>query len=273
MNWEYHEIKPPEHLAEYIDCIWWENYAEIHPEKGKHLLVPDLSIELIFTPSVMVRYLPGTGEYKRKKTQLAGLRTTPQVCSVQESPVIGIRFKVSRFYRLSLIKMSETINNCLHPTICFGKSVSKLEREVFMAKSQEERIEKITSFFTDYLTFVTIDSDPVFEDIIRYIDELNGACVIGELPSLFSISASTIERKFRKNMGLTPKKYCSLLRFQKQFLSGQKSFRSYNSGSSFNYYDQAHFIKEVSKFSGLTPGQLASLKMGIQEAYFKKKWS
>tara|TARA_R110002096_G_scaffold149428_4_gene310887 strand:- start:362 stop:1162 length:801 start_codon:yes stop_codon:yes gene_type:complete len=266
MEWNYNEIKPQGILSEYIDCIWWENYSEINPQNNKHLLIPDNSIELIFTNSDIQRYFPFTEEYKIRKSQLAGLRTTPQNCIVTESPIISVRFNPKRFYLLCKTDVIKTINNNIEPKECFGQSILDLEKNIFTASSQQERIHLIESYFEIYLSSQSNSSDEVLEKVVSHIDNCKGDCTIRDFSTLFHTSASTIERKFKKNLGLTPKKYSMLIRFVTHFFSG----KDYSGNIGFNYYDQAHFIKEMSKFSGLTPKQLASLNIGIQEVSFRK---
>ncbi len=270
MDWDYTEIKLQGPLSKIIDCIWWENYSAINPENNKHLLVPDNSIELIFTDSNIKRFFPLTKEYKIRKSQLAGIRTTPQDCIVVKSPIISVRFIPKTFYLFCKTEIINTINNNLDPAECFGQSVLDLEKEIFKASSQQDRIQLIESYFNNYLNSQCNLRDDIFEKIVSHIDSCKGDCTIREFPTMFNISASTIERKFKKNLGLSPKKYSMLVRFFNQFLSVKKEFNAYCSNSGFNYYDQAHFIKEISKFSGLTPKQLATYKIGIQEVNSKK---
>ncbi len=270
MDWDYNEIKLQAPLSEFINCIWWENYSEVYPQNKQHLLVPDSSIELIFTKTDITRFLLSTEEKKIRKSQLAGLRTSPQICTLAESPVISVRFNPKRFYQLCKIELNRIIDNNVEPQECFGQSILELEKDIFNTPSQQERINLIESYFEKYIKSQINNRDEVFEEIISHIDNCMGDCTIRKFPSIFYISASTIERKFKKNIALSPKRYSNLIRFVSQFRSGKKSFQAYSSNSGFNYYDQAHFIKEMSKFSGLTPKQLAALNIGVQEAYFRK---
>lgn len=270
MDWDYHEIRLKGKLSDLIDCIWWENYSDFHPNNNQHLLIPDNSIELIFTDTPIERFFQLSEKFKSRKSQLAGLRTAPQICKVIKSPVIGVRFRPKTFYRLCKTELSQTINDCLNPIECFGQSVVNLEKEIFKAANQQKRTDLIQSYFEGFLPSESNPIDELFEKMVEHIEKSKGDCSIRELPILFNTSASTIERKFKKNLGITPKKYGMLVRFVNQVLAKREKLNSFNSNSGFNYFDQAHFIKEVSKFSGLTPKQLASFKIGIQEVYSKK---
>ncbi|WP_421918959.1 DUF6597 domain-containing transcriptional factor [Marinifilum sp.] len=269
MDWDYNEIKLQGSLSEIINCIWWENYSDVHPQNNKHVLIPDNSIELIFTNSDIKRHLPLTNEYKTRKSQLAGLRISPQTCTVLKSPVISVRFKPKTFYLLCKTDVIKTIDNNLNPVECFGDSVLDLEKELFKTSLQQDRIHLIENYFENYLNDIGKQRDKDFEKIVSYIESKKGDCTIRELPTLFNTSASTIERKFKKKLGLTPKKYSMLVRFVNQFLFGKKDFSDYCYNNGFNYFDQSHFIKEMRKFSGLTPKQLSLLNIGIQEVNFE----
>ena len=75
---------------------------------------------------------------------------------------------------------------------------------------------------------------------------------------MLQVSERQLERKFRENIGISPKKFSNVIRLQfflKLFRTKppQKSLTEigYESG----YYDQAHLIREFRKSVGLSPGQ------------------
>ena len=65
----------------------------------------------------------------------------------------------------------------------------------------------------------------------------------------------TLERKFAKYIGKTPKQFIKLIRFQ--HILSELQHTSYNNLSVFayenGYYDQAHFIRDFKTYAGLTP--------------------
>jgi AraC-like DNA-binding protein len=71
---------------------------------------------------------------------------------------------------------------------------------------------------------------------------------------------------FKKQVGLTPKSYSRIMRFQKALQSidsavdidwGQISFDC-------GFYDQAHFINDFKHFSGFTPDQYGKIHINYQ---------
>lgn len=84
---------------------------------------------------------------------------------------------------------------------------------------------------------------------------------VRDLTALTRSSYSTLERHFRSDTGLTPKKYLIRNRFKHVI---EELFRTENTDwfdyvARYNYHDQSHFIKEVKRYSGFTPMQLLTL--------------
>jgi len=67
---------------------------------------------------------------------------------------------------------------------------------------------------------------------------------------------------FKSNVGLTPKAFSKITRFQKTIREIEASKKISWSGIAFDtgYYDQAHFINDFKNFSGFTPRQYLLLK-------------
>lgn len=138
--------------------------------------------------------------------------------------------------------------------------------------TQENRIKIIRDYFELKIKQIPEQTrDDAFEKAVIEIESTKGNCVISELAEASHISIKTLERKFKKNLGLTPKKYCRLVRFVDHFLQADTSSSKYAPPPAYDYFDHAHFIREVSEFSGLTPKQLGASNLGIQEALGRKK--
>jgi AraC-like DNA-binding protein len=80
----------------------------------------------------------------------------------------------------------------------------------------------------------------------------NGAITVKELSEKSCWSSREINRYFSKYVGVTLKAYCNILRFK-------ASLPQIKEGNYFpeqNFADQNHFIREVKKYSGITPKEL-----------------
>lgn len=104
-------------------------------------------------------------------------------------------------------------------------------------------------------------------------------CSIGELMRTPSIPVNTLasnvclsrkqyERVFREQVGMNPKEYARVVRFQKAIWMMQCGSRDYSHIAYANgYADQSHFIREFRQYSGLTPKQLVGYKKPYSDLY------
>lgn len=87
----------------------------------------------------------------------------------------------------------------------------------------------------------------------------------GEIMARTNYSYSTLERHFKRDTGLTPKKFQTLRRFRQAinelYDTGNTDWLHYV--EKYGYFDQSHFIKEVKRYSSLTPGQILK-RPGLQ---------
>lgn len=96
-QWSYREYRPQGPIAKYIDCIWMEAFCESHRSMVQHI-VQNNSIELIFSVSKTERVLPSETLPIRLKSQLVGLKKSPQKVVVTASPSVDVRFKAQGLY-------------------------------------------------------------------------------------------------------------------------------------------------------------------------------
>lgn len=84
----------------------------------------------------------------------------------------------------------------------------------------------------------------------------------------YKTSERTLERLFKKSIGISPKTYQRVVRFENS-LNYLKNTPQYNSGNGahvFDYTDQSHFIKDFKLFSNLTPLQFKKNNFLISES-------
>lgn len=267
MDWAYQEVKPKGTLSEYIECIWWENFHEGNENQRHHYLIPDKSIELIFTSSIVQRFKQEQKQATQNRSQVCGIRTIPQICVLNESPIIGVRFFPRTFYNLCQVDIRNTIDNCLVPSEIFGESIIALEQDIYKSLSQNDRIRLIENYFENYIEKNSKERDLYFENLISLIEQSKGLSLISDLAQEVELSLKTVERKFKQKLGITPKMYSRLVRFTNHFM---KNTTSEEYTGKLDFYDQAHFIKEVRNFTGLSPEKLNAMNLGIQDKIFRK---
>ncbi len=86
---------------------------------------------------------------------------------------------------------------------------------------------------------------------------LNNATSVGNMAQLACLSRKQFERIFFNAVGMKPKEYSSVARFQKSLWLMQNGNHDFaDVAYSCGYADQSHFIRECRRFSGATPAEL-----------------
>lgn len=126
-----------------------------------------------------------------------------------------------------------------------------LQEQLSDAETDEERIRLTEHFLISRLQFA--DKDLLVAAAVDHIYASKGLIRIRHLAGMLHISQDPFEKRFRKVIGATPKKFATIVRFQSVLqhhaTSSSLTATAYESG----YYDQAHFIKDFRLFTGESP--------------------
>lgn len=105
-----------------------------------------------------------------------------------------------------------------------------------------------------------VKPDLIVSRALELIYQSRGSIQIIDLCKQLNISQSPLEKRFRKVIGASPKKFATIVRFKSIIHDASHSHSltalAYESG----FYDQSHFINEFKKFTGDTPNEFFNLK-------------
>ena len=90
---------------------------------------------------------------------------------------------------------------------------------------------------------------------------LDNAINVENMAQLACLSRKQFERVFFNAVGMKPKEYSNVARFQKSLLLMQNGNRDFaDIAYSCGYADQSHFIRECRRYSGTTPAELLKIQ-------------
>ena len=146
----------------------------------------------------------------------------------------------------------ELFNQSVSLDHIFAKEkISETEEKLLFAKTDKQRIHIVEQFLLSQLK--DIHNDKLIIEAVKLIYQSKGNIKIKELTEKLFISQSPLEKRFRKLVGTTPKKFASIVRFNAvlHHLNNTKSLTEICYEN--NFFDQAHFIKEFKQYTGDTP--------------------
>lgn len=119
------------------------------------------------------------------------------------------------------------------------------------AASDLERIGFVESFLLSRFQEPIID--PLVLRAVQSIQQSQGAIRISALLDKLCISQSPFEKRFRRVVGTSPKKFSSIVRMNHalQLLTTNQSLTQ--TSVAVGYFDQAHFSNEFKTFTGVSP--------------------
>jgi AraC-like DNA-binding protein len=102
-----------------------------------------------------------------------------------------------------------------------------------------------------------LKSPPMVPYLLNEIHRGRGELRVHELEEKSGYSGRHIDNLFKKHVGMGPKFYCRIVRFQKTLhrMEGGRADDFAQIAEEAGYYDQAHFINEFRTFCSKTPRQ------------------
>lgn len=165
-----------------------------------------------------------------------------------------VYFTETGFAHFSTHPANELFNQSLSLDNVFTKTkIAETEEKLAEAATDPQRIRIIEKLLLSQLK--ELKTDQLIIEAVKMIYASKGSIRIKELNEKLFTSQSPFEKRFRKLVGTTPKKFASIVRFNTVLdeLGTHKSLTDicYEHG----FFDQAHFIKDFKQFTGESPEQ------------------
>jgi AraC-like DNA-binding protein len=164
--------------------------------------------------------------------------------------LLGIRFREGSAYPFIGIPLAE-VNNQTAVLEFLGEDALLPLYEALVHAPLDEKIRQLEDWLLRRLAF-GISTDALVYAALKNIR--HGIPSMDALSQQMNISQRQLERLFRQQVGLSPKRYARLLRIdaaRKALKIPQASLTDL--GLNLGFYDQSHFIREFKSVIGMTP--------------------
>ena len=139
-------------------------------------------------------------------------------------------------------------------------AVNLLKQKINNTTSIENTIE-ITEQFFESIFLSDTDENNWLKSVLKFAETVpHDEITVSKLAKAAHVSVKTMERRFLQTIGINPKMFCKIIRFQQAVKEIQNKNATVRKNLSVSltggYYDQSHFAKEAKQFTGHSPKKM-----------------
>lgn len=168
--------------------------------------------------------------------------------------MIKIAFHPTGTYRLLGINMQQTVNTGIDANEFWGEEVKELLKQLRQAQSYDLMIELVSAFLEQKFDQTCRPEEPIDKVAIQMLDPLCNH-TLEEWASMACLSLRQFERNFITRVGISPKLYLRIVRFEKAMkIKNNYPAKSWAEiASECDYTDSSHLLKEFKEFAEFPP--------------------
>ena len=263
-NDSYRELPPCSALKPYIRCFWGtskpSDEANSPETQQSGIFIPDTCMDIIFETSISQNHC---GSYFCTIDEHSHLTGGSDSDSAKAST-----FAI-RFYAWSAVLFSDCDfrgkkNSAFDSEEFFGGLRSQLEPVLFIIPDLKGKAAAAEKLLIERLHTERINNDLM--NAVYCMMESDGRAKISDICTYTALSERKLERIFGSHIGVSPKSFCSLLRYQLlwQEMVFSPGFNILDAVEKYGYTDQAHLLNDFRKRHLMTPKEALSYALKSQ---------
>ena len=251
----YAEIAPPQGLAASVFSLWEMRLPDV-PGWTRVRILPNACVDIVLYASD-----PSTGEGlasivapPHRSYVVGSTLSAFMIRSMGWRHVIGASLRpegVAPILGVPASLIGERVA-FLHDLI--GNAANEIEDRV-MSGPSAATLERLAAVLLDRVARFAVTLDPITTTAAQIVRKSRGRARMDALTRDLSVSPRQLERHFLTHVGMSPKLFARLIRFDRAVRDlskrGDRSWADF--ALAHGYSDQAHFINDFREFAGVTP--------------------
>jgi AraC-like DNA-binding protein len=269
---DYREILPTPPLDRYLECFWVMRSRAAAAAAGPERILPDGRTEIVFHFGRRFRQHGERGPWLQPREILAGQMRGPLLLEPTGAvEMLGLRFRPYGMHPLIRVPAEELTAEVLP----LGDVLSGFRRQAAARLGDARTVGQQVATLERLLMERAAEAaapDALVVAAVGCVLRHAGQISISALARQAGVSCRHLERKFLRHVGLEPKLFSRIVRFQSVFCAaGEAGRRGWAAVAlECGYYDQAHFVKECREFAGLPPQALFRSLSPMAEQFTRK---
>jgi len=176
---------------------------------------------------------------------------------------VSVRFKIEGAAPFFPIPLCEIANRHVHLNDLWPGASERLSESLFAAENHEERIALLQDALVNRLKSCEGFSSMRIVRAAVKLARQAGICRVSDLAKRIGVSDRHLTRAFQHAVGISPKQFVRILRFQQVVKVAQQNvaLNWAEIAADTDYYDQSHLIAEFKRLTGMTPTAFTNLQL------------
>ncbi|HEU0002222.1 MAG TPA: DUF6597 domain-containing transcriptional factor [Ktedonobacteraceae bacterium] len=254
----YRTYTPQPPLAAFVESFWL--YEGYNPPHAKERRLPDGSMELVINLREDAIRLYDSQQHDQFRSVrgcvISGMQTKYVVLdTTDQASMMGIHFKAGGAFPFLDLPASELRDETVSLDEIWGATVNELRDQLREAQIPEIRFHMLEQALLAQIVR-PLARHPAVTFALNEFQNTTHTRTIADVTGQIGLSSRRFISIFNKEVGLTPKLFCRIRRFQEALkcINGGKQIDWADIALTRGYFDQAHFIHEFQMFSGFNPG-------------------
>jgi AraC-like DNA-binding protein len=252
-----HSYIPQPPLSDHIALFWW--YTGQDPSHAKERLLPTGTVELVINlrgDTLRVYDRQNTDQYDSFPGALiCGAHSEFFVIdTTDQASVMGVHFKPGGAFPFFKLPADELHNQHVSLETLWGAAANNLREQLLAAETLPARFRLLEQALLAQAA-QSLTRHPAVAFALKTIQSMAYPGPIADVTGQIGLSARRFSQLFNQQVGLTPKLFCRVWRFQQalHLIQRQQEIDWVDLALTCGYFDQAHFIHDFRAFSGLNP--------------------
>lgn len=253
---EYFELEPHRALRPFVRCFWCMRDARTFGGEAERI-VPDGCTEIVLNAGDRFRRLDVGGPRDQAEVLVVGqMERAISIASTGRVDLLGVRFQPGGLHALVGAPMHELTGRDL----CLGQLDEPLRRALARALNEDgvaDRVRMVERVLAERLEARGLRSAGLIGAAIARLDA--GATRTDELARGLGVNRRSLERMFRSEVGLAPKRYARIRRVQAVLGelgepgTARPALGWGDVAAAHGFADQSHLIRDFRAIVGTTP--------------------
>lgn len=265
---KYFESAPSIAVSRFIKCYWV--LEDDSPANFVQTIVPDGRSELILNLRRPFQSLQNEQWYSQPDCFFVGQITGPLLVRANgPATVIGVRFQAHgarQLLGLPMNQLTDSVVSLEDISRSLDRSFERL-RDLCSVSEQLAALDRILFEHSERIG----KEDDLVSLAVEEFEQAGGLLGVRHLADRIGLSSRQFERRFRSVVGISPKLFCRMQRFQRVFPAMENPQSQWvDAAVNCGYYDQAHLIRDFREFSGTTPTALLTEEFDLARHFIQQ---